>query len=164
MKLPNTLVTYCLFLLCGISLPVQAEQAQLRHFTSGSYQQMLKDYVDKPFVLMIWSINCTSCLKKMPLMSELRKSMPDIHLIMLATDDTSATDRVKSILTENELNQADNWIFADTNPQKLRYEIDPKWYGEVPRTYFVDKDHQRVGISGSVPREKLETMLKKLFN
>ncbi len=97
-------------------------------------------------------------------MSELRKSMPDIHLIMLATDDASATDRAMSILTENELNQTDNWIFADANLQKLRYEIDPKWYGEVPRTYFVDKDHQRVGVSGSVPREKLETMLKKLFN
>lgn len=164
MKLSNILITSCLFLLCGIGLPVQAEQAQLKHFTSGSYQQLLQEYADKPFVLMIWSINCASCLKKMPLMSELRKSMPDIHLIMLATDDASATDRAMSILTENELNQTDNWIFADANLQKLRYEIDPKWYGEVPRTYFVDKDHQRVGVSGSVPREKLETMLKKLFN
>ncbi|MEI2768966.1 MAG: hypothetical protein V9E86_10910 [Nitrosomonas sp.] len=164
MKRPKIIVTYFLFLLYGIGWPAHAEQADLKHFTSGSYQQLLKEYADKPFVLMIWSINCTSCLKKMPLMNELRKSMPDINMIMLATDDASAADQVKSILTGNELNQVDNWIFADANSQKLRYEIDPKWYGEVPRTYFLDKDHQRLGISGSVPRETLETILKKILN
>ncbi len=83
---------------------------------------------------------------------------------MLAIDDTSAADRAKSILTENQLNQVDNWIFAEANPQKLRYEIDPQWYGEVPRTYFLDKNHQRVGISGSVSRETLENMFKKISN
>ena len=83
---------------------------------------------------------------------------------MIATDDVSATNQVRSILNENKLDQVDNWIFADANPQKLRYEIDPKWYGEVPRTYFLDKDHQRVGISGSVPRETMETMIREIFN
>lgn len=101
---------------------------------------------------------------KMPLLNELSKNMPGVNLVMLATDDASASDQVKSILAENELNKLDNWIFADTNPQKLRYEIDPKWYGEVPRTYFVDKNHQRVGVSGALSRETYETMLKELFN
>lgn len=90
--------------------------------------------------------------------------MPDINLILLATDDASASNQALSILTGNELNNADNWIFADANPQKLRYEIDPQWYGEVPRTYFLDKDHQRVGVSGSVSGETLETMLKAIIN
>ena len=164
MKLLKLFLTYLFIAVLSTNLPARAEQANLKHFTSGSYQQLLKEYADKPFVLMIWSINCTSCLKKMPLMNELRKSMPDINMIMLATDDASAADQVKSILTGNELNQVDNWIFADANSQKLRYEIDPKWYGEVPRTYFLDKDHQRLGISGSVPRETLETILKKILN
>ncbi|WP_295623253.1 redoxin domain-containing protein [uncultured Nitrosomonas sp.] len=164
MKSPKILITYLLFLSCSIAFPARAEQVNLKHFTSGSYQQLLNEYADKPFVLMIWSINCTSCKKKMPLLSELRKNMPDINLIMLATDDASASNQALSILTGNELNNADNWIFADANSQKLRYEIDPKWYGEVPRTYFLDKDHQRVGISGSVSRETLEAMLKTIIN
>ena len=164
MKRPKIIVTYFLFLLYGIGWPAHAEQADLKHFTSGSYQQLLKEYADKPFVLMIWSISCASCLKKMPVMSELRKSMPGVNLIMLATDDASATHQVNSILTGNQLDHADNWIFADANAQKLRYEIDPKWYGEVPRTYFLNKEHQRVGVSGSVSREKLESLFKEIFN
>lgn len=162
MKLSKLFLTCFLLLLCCGSLPIYAEQANLKHFASGSYQQLLKNYADKPFVLMIWSIHCSSCLKKMPELSELRKNMPDLNLIMLATDDISATDQVNSILNNNELSQTDNWIFAEANPQKLRYEIDPKWYGEVPRTYFLDKNHQRIGISGSVPPNTLETMLKNI--
>lgn len=164
MNLSALALTYLFIATLSMSSPAHAEQANLKHFTSGSYQQLLKEYADKPFVLMIWSINCASCLKKMPVMSELQKSMPGVNLIMLATDDASATDKVNTILTGNELNQADNWIFADTNAQKLRYEIDPKWYGEVPRTYFLNKEHHRVGVSGSVSREKLETLFKEIFN
>lgn len=164
MKLLNFFLTYLFIAILSMSLPVRAEQANLKHFTSGSYQQLLKEYADKPFVLMIWSISCASCLKKMPVMSELRKSMPGVNLIMLATDDASATNQVNSILTGNQLDHADNWIFADANAQKLRYEIDPKWYGEVPRTYFQNKEHQRVGVSGSVSREKLESLFKEIFN
>lgn len=164
MKLFTIPLIYLVIAILSISAPAHAEQANLKHFTSGSYQQLLKEYADKPFVLMIWSISCTSCLKKMPVMSELQKSMPGVNLIMLATDDASATDQVKSILTGNELNHVDNWIFADANAQKLRYEIDPKWYGEVPRTYFLNKEHQRIGVSGSVSREKLESMFEEIFN
>ena len=164
MKLFTTFLSYLSIAILSFSSPAHAEPANLKHFTSGSYQQLLKEYADKPFVLMIWSISCASCLKKMPVMSELQKTMPGVNLIMLATDDASATDQVKSILTGNELNHADNWIFADANAQKLRYEIDPKWYGEVPRTYFLNKEHQRIGVSGSVSREKLESMFKEIFN
>jgi len=162
MKLLKTINHFLLLLFYCHSMTSNAEQANLKQFASGSYQQLLKNYADKPFVLMIWSIHCSTCLKKMPVLSELRKNMPDLNLIMLATDDISATDQVNSILNNNELSQADNWIFADANPQKLRYEIDPKWYGEVPRTYFLDKNHQRIGISGSVPPNTLETMLKNI--
>ncbi|HQV89296.1 MAG TPA: TlpA disulfide reductase family protein [Nitrosomonas sp.] len=163
MKLFKFLIIFTT-ILSFMTLPARAEQADLKYFTSGSYQQLLKEYADKPFVLMVWSIHCTTCLQKMPLLNELSKNMPGVNLVMLATDDASASDQVKSILVGNELNKLDNWIFADANAQKLRYEIDPKWYGEVPRTYFVDKNHQRVGVSGALSRETYETMLKEIFN
>lgn len=110
MRLPKILISFFLLSLYGISLSANAEQAQLKHFASGSYQQLLKQYADKPIVVMIWSIHCTTCLEKMPLLSELRKNKPDINLIMIATDDVSATNQVRSILNENKLDQVDNWI------------------------------------------------------
>lgn len=64
MKSPKILITYLLFLSCSIAFPAHAEQIDLKHFTSGSYQQLLNEYANKPFVLLIWSINCTSCKKR----------------------------------------------------------------------------------------------------
>jgi hypothetical protein len=28
------------------------------------------------------------------------------------------------------------WVFADDFVERLRFEIDPKWHGELPRTYL----------------------------
>ena len=32
-------------------------------------------------------------------------------------------------------------MFADSFVERLRYTIGPDWHGELPRSYFFDKDH-----------------------
>jgi hypothetical protein len=44
------------------------------------------------------------------------------------------------------------------------FEIDPKWYGELPRTYFLDAAHQRTGVSGVLSKEDYETMFTRILN
>lgn len=85
-------------------------------------------------------------------------------MIMLATDDLSAMDQIQQILEKNQLSAIENWVFADENTQKLRFEIDPKWYGELPRTYFLDAAHQRTGVSGVLSKEDYETMFTTILN
>lgn len=85
-------------------------------------------------------------------------------MIMLATDDLSAADQVQQILEKNQLSGIENWIYADDNTQKLQFEIDPKWYGEMPRTYFLDSAHLRTGVSGVLSKEDYETLFKKILN
>jgi thiol-disulfide isomerase/thioredoxin len=146
------------------SAPLKAENAALKPFISGSYQQLLDTNSDKPLMLVIWSITCSSCLKDMALLNKIHKAHPNISMVMLATDDASATEQIQQILAKNELTGLENWIFADDNPQKLRYEIDPKWYGELPRTYFLDKNHNREGVSGVITEQDYEAQFKKMLN
>jgi len=54
-------------LLIGLNRPLQAEQLNLKPFTAGSYQQILENNVNQPFMLVVWSITCSSCLKDMHL-------------------------------------------------------------------------------------------------
>lgn len=160
MKKTIAILLLCITIFAFLNV-AHAENTDLKHFSSGSYQQLLQQYADKPFILTVWSTQCASCIKKMPLLSKLHKEMPHINLIMVATDNITESDRVKSILTETGLDQIDNWIFADSNSAKLRREIDARWFGEVPRTYFVDKNHERIAISGALPREYYETVLSR---
>lgn len=163
--MPRKILIICHFLLlCAITLPVRSEQAALKAFVPGSYQQLLDNNANKPFMLVIWSITCSSCLKDMALLNKLHKGRPEINMVMLATDDASATDEIQQILAKNELTGLENWLFADENPQKLRYEIDPKWYGEQPRTYFLNKKHEREGVSGVLSQEDYEAYFKKILN
>lgn len=164
MKLQKIFCIYLFVFSFGFVFPAHAEQAQLKHFVSGSYQQLLNSNADKPFVLTIWSITCSSCLEKMTLLNELQKSRPEINIIMLSTDDVSETDQIQTVLVKNELTELENWVFAEGNAQRLRYEIDPRWYGELPRTYFLNKDHERHGISGALSHEDYDALFSAILN
>jgi thiol-disulfide isomerase/thioredoxin len=163
--MPKKFTTACFFLfLYLIASTTYAETNTLKPFTSGSYKQLLESNANKPFMLVIWSITCSSCLKDMALLNKMHKANPKINMVMLSTDDTSATEQVQQILAKNELTGLENWLFADENPQKLRYEIDSKWYGELPRTYFLNKNHERKAVSGVLSQEDYEAMFKEFLN
>jgi thiol-disulfide isomerase/thioredoxin len=138
-------------------------QSALKPFTSGSYQQLLANNANNPFMLVVWSVDCPSCLKEMALLNEIHKNNPDIKMIMLAADELSANEQIEQILKQHQLGGIENWVFADENSQKLRFEIDQKWYGELPRTYFFDTAHQRTGISGIMSKEDYQAMFAKII-
>ncbi|HNP52644.1 MAG TPA: TlpA disulfide reductase family protein [Nitrosomonas nitrosa] len=153
-----------LSVLAGMTVSVQAEKVDLKHFTSGSYQQLLGNHADKPVMLAIWSITCASCMEKMPLLHALQKSRPDVNIVMLAVDDLADQAHVRAVLAEHGLADAENWIFADENVQRLRHEIDPAWFGELPRTYFLNGDHERHGVSGTLSYDDYQSIFKVLLN
>jgi len=83
---------------------------------------------------------------------------------MLAADDISETSQIQLILEKNQLAGIENWVYADENTQKLRFEIDSKWYGELPRTYFFDKALQREAVSGILSEADYEARITKILN
>ena len=137
-----------------------ATDTKIKTFNNGSYQQLLADYKDKAFVLIIWSITCSSCLKEMSFISKLHQQQPELNLIMLTVDDNSVSSQINEIIRKFRLKDLEHWVFAENNSAKLRYEIDSSWYGELPRTYFFNKQHQRTGVSGIINEEKYLEMLK----
>ena len=93
------------------------------------------------------------------MLQELRKSHPQLPLVLIATDDIADQAMAGKVLAKYGMETEESWIFADGNPQKLRYEIDPAWYGEMPRAYFYDAAHGREAVSGTVERAKIEAWL-----
>jgi thiol-disulfide isomerase/thioredoxin len=141
-----------------------AAPAQLKTFTNGSYQQLLTQNKNKPFTLIIWSTTCSSCLKEMPLIKKLHQANPKFNIVMLTVDDALAITQIHEVLEKNHLTDLEQWVFNEDNSEKLRFEIDPSWYGELPRTYFFNAAHQRTAISGVLPAEKFNALLTKISN
>ena len=163
MSLKKQFLSVLVILLAMRGSPVQAGQPELKPFVAGSYRQILADQANRPFMLVVWSISCSSCLKDMPLLSRLHKKRPALKMIMLAADDMSETDQILPILEKNRLTGIENWVYADENTQKLQFEIDPTWYGELPRTYFFDQAHQRVAISGVLSESDYDAQITKIL-
>jgi len=161
MILKKLLSSLWFLLLMSLNLQAQAEPSA---FSSGSYQQIVASHANQPFMLVIWSIDCTSCLKDMALLSSIHKSKPELNIVMLAADDASAIEQIQQILAKNQLSDSESWVYAEENTQKLQFEIDPTWYGELPRTYFFDKAHKRTGVSGVLSREAYEAMFATILN
>jgi hypothetical protein len=60
------------------------------------------------------------------------------------------------MLQKSGLASAENWIFSDGFAERLRYEIDPAWQGDIPRTMLISRDGAITTIEGSADIADLE--------
>lgn len=163
MTIKHFLSTTLLVFLIPLQQGNAEAQDKLNNFQSGSYQQILNNNKEQPFMLAVWSVSCSSCLKEMEQLSKLHKKFPHLDIIMLSVDDLSEKHTVDKILQEHGVADLESWIFAESNVQKLRFEIDPGWYGELPRLYFFNSAHEREGISGAQANEQLLSMVSGIL-
>jgi len=118
----------------------------------GGYQELVAKHDAKPLVVVFWSITCASCLKEMATIKEIHQEQPRLPIVMVSIDDIAEAPAVLATLQDKGLSDLESWVFAESNAQRLRYEIDSNWYGEIPRLYFFDADHKRRGISGKISK------------
>ena len=139
-----------------------ADTLAIKPFIVGSYQKILQETANQGFMLVIWSLDCSTCIKDMELLSSIHKSRPALKIILLSTDEPSANPQIQALLAKYQLADLENWVFADDNSQKLRYEIDPSWYSELPRSYFFSANHEREGVSGALKAEDYAAQFNKM--
>lgn len=153
-KIMAVLVTTACLLVSGIAF------ADHQAFRADSLKQIEKKYAGKSFLLVLWEISCFPCHEEMGLLGKLKQEHPDANIVMISTDDISKIAEITKMLESHGLSSIDSWLFADTNLEKLKYSIDPEWFGELPRNYIYDVDSSRIGLSGKLTQEILDEWLK----
>lgn len=133
----------------------------VRPFTAGSFSQVLAARQGKPFILVLWSLDCQYCPTELKILSELKRSHPKLDVVLVATDTVGDTPQLIARTESYGMGKTEQWVFAEDMPERLRLEIDGRWYGEVPRTYFYDQKHQREVKSGLVNKKVFEDWLSR---
>lgn len=131
----------------------------VRPFTPGSLEKVLGPREGKPFILVFWSLDCQYCPTELKMLSELKRSHPALDVVLIAIDSVNDTPQLISRTESYGMTKAEQWVFAEDMPERLRFEIDRRWYGEVPRTYFYDRKHQRETKTGLVSKKFFEDWL-----
>lgn len=125
-------------------------QEPLRPFDATSLNGVLEQHAGKPFVLALWSIHCAPCREEMAYWKEFRQRYPNVPIVLVSTDLPEEWSDVRRFLVRYDPGPVERWAFADEYVERLRYSIDPKWRGELPRTYFYDANHVAQGRSGKI--------------
>ena len=133
-----------------VAAPLQAEK-QLREFERGSWQSILRAHAGRPTMVNFWGVTCGPCKVELPLLGQLMRDNPALDVVTVSADFVpSLPETTASMLDKAGLSSAENWIFNDGFVERLRYEIDPSWQGDIPRTVLISRDGKTMTIEGVV--------------
>ena len=125
-----------------------ARAGEPRPFVAGSMQEIADARRGRPFILAFWSLSCVHCAEELALFGKRLRSEPRLPLVLVSTDSPQERAQIAAMLKRHGLARAENWVFAEPMVERLRFEVDRKWRGELPRTYFFDRDHRPLAFSG----------------
>jgi hypothetical protein len=66
---------------------------------------------------------------------------------------------VAAELAKTGIAGAENWIFADDFVERLRFEINPQWRGQIPITLLVAGDGKTTKIEGAADPAEVRSWL-----
>lgn len=162
MKRLGILLGLCLTVLLFVPVPAWAAQ-EIKPFVRGSYQQIVTARQGKPFIINFWSLSCSYCKVELAMLKKLAKKYPKLDLVLVSTDTPEEEKPVSATLKKFSLGRAEAWVFADSYTERLRFEVDKKWQGELPRTYFFSANSEVKAISGKLEQKEVEQWVKEQY-
>ena len=114
-------------------------------FESDGMAKILASEKGRPFLLLVWSLDCTFCHASMKnLASAENRDEFDVVAVAVEPADGPANEEAITAATSKLGPKTTVLAFGDESPERLRYSIDPKWHGELPRSYWYDADGRRL--------------------
>ena len=129
--------------------PAQDSATQLKPFGRGSWHELTKAHAGRPTIVHFWGVTCGPCKVELPQLGAFMKHHPGIDMVTISADfvpDMPAATR--AMLERSGLALAENWIFEGF-ADRLRFEIDPTWQGDIPRTLLITREGEMTTIEGS---------------
>jgi thiol-disulfide isomerase/thioredoxin len=138
-----------------------AQAVEIKPFVRDSYRQIVAAHSGKPFIVAFWSVNCSYCGDELAMLRKLLEKYRGIGLVLVSTDTPSDAQLIGTALDRLALGNVESWVFADSHTERLRFEIDREWYGELPRTYFHAAQTGAWAASGQLEQASVERWIKQ---
>ena len=150
-----------IFLFASLAVAAAAETpSELKPFVRGSWLEVLRSHKGRPTLVHFWGVTCGPCKVELPLLGQFIKDHPELAVVTISADLVpNLPGAARAMLEKAGLGSAENWIFNDGFVERLRFEIDPAWQGEIPRTLLIARDGTVTTIEGSAEIPDLEKWL-----
>lgn len=134
----------------------------MRPFDASSMEAIRAAHAGQPFILSFWSVTCEPCRAEMHVWKAMRRKHPRLPVLLVATDGTGQRAAIAKMLAAHDPGPVQHWAFADDFVERVRYSVDPKWRGELPRTYLFDATHKAEAKSGVMEAGDVEAWIARL--
>ncbi|MFW5444409.1 MAG: TlpA family protein disulfide reductase [Methylococcaceae bacterium] len=133
----------------------KATESDFNAFVKGSFSQIQQQYKNTPHIVVFWSETCAFCMKELAIFGRLIPQFPQVKLITISTDPFLDDNTVQQILSSKKLEGTETWVFADDFAERLYFDVSPRWRGELPLTYFFDRNNTMLKHMGIVKEAEL---------
>jgi len=142
------------------SAVAHADESALKPFQRGSAKAIVEARAGRPFILAFWSVDCVHCRAELEQLAALSREHPELDVVLVSTDSPAAAAEVRGVLAQYKLARAERWVFADDFTERLRFEVDPRWRGELPRTYLHGPSQAVEAVTGRIGAQRMERWLR----
>ena len=140
-----SLTLISLILMCGTG-----RSLEFKPYGRGDFDQIAHLREQRPRIIHYWSVTCPACIAELGQWAKFINERRDIDIIFINTDDDEDRERAALRLEKNGLSQATHYGFSDSFVEKLYYEVDKSWRGELPFTVLISANGPRVSVTGAL--------------
>lgn len=133
-----------LFTLCA------AQAAEFKAYGRGSFAELRRQHLGRPLIVHFWSVGCPPCLAELPEWAKIASQRKAVDIVFVNADRDDDRPRAQSRLERAGLSGALHYGFADDFVERLYFEADPTWRGELPFTALIGADGSLVTVTGAV--------------
>lgn len=160
----NAFITIVLLFVTQVSHAKDINEQQLRikphAFTQVAFNEIKAQYQGKKWLTLLWSVDCPPCMKELALVQKLQQQKKNLAIVIINVDTHENSEQERNdILAHFGLTPLKNLYFREGAEDQTRYQIDPQWFGELPRSYFIDEAGTFHGKSGLVSKALLTRWL-----
>jgi thiol-disulfide isomerase/thioredoxin len=148
-----------------LMLAAPAMAANPQPFGKGSWQALRQRHAGHSTVVHFWGLTCGPCLTELPQWGKFAQAESDVDLVMVAADPVpEPAASLAANLAKAGLAKTESWSFADPFTEKLQFEVDPNWRGELPFTVMIGRDGSVSSTLGTVDFVELRNWAERQAN
>jgi thiol-disulfide isomerase/thioredoxin len=125
--------------------------AEPRAFHRGSWQDLRSAHDGHKTIAHFWGLTCGPCLAELAKWGHFHQAHPQADLVIVAADAVpQLPDDLTTTLVKAGLQGVESWWFQDSFTERLFWEVDKGWQGELPFTVLLEPDGATITQIGAI--------------
>ncbi len=144
-----------------VALAAPAQALDFQPYARGSFAELRKAHAGRPLVVHFWSATCAPCLAELSDWARVAREKKGLDIVFVNADGESERVKAGARLEKAGLMGVSHYGFADDFLDRLFFEVDPSWRGELPFTAMIDAGGKLLAVAGPVDEPPIAGWLSK---